>query len=131
MIIIKNTKKSFLSIFIDVERIRHWTVINNKRFTARRLLLMLMGEKATDDFIWEICRRMDIYGLNLLPDPYEDPRFHKLLIANTVAVYKKIKIDNIKYKYLNDAYRKVFRKKPRGHRSHKTQQPTAKKEKKR
>jgi hypothetical protein len=73
------------------------------------------GHEATDDFIWEVCRRVDvdgetIYGWDVLQPPSLYPRKHRELLKAIVEVRLNLTPRKINLRALDAAYHIAFPK---------------------
>ena len=94
MSVIKNNQECFVQLWLRLERTRHLLGGQYKRFCIRRVLKTWFGLRATDDFIWEVCRltaREDqaIGGWDILPPPSLYPRTHRDFLRALVAVRQR------------------------------------------
>ena len=115
MMNITNTQECFVQLWLRLERTRRLLGGQYKRFCIRRVLKTWFGLRATDDFIWEVCRltaREDqaIGGWDELPPPSLYPRTHRDFLRALVAVRLGISIREVNIHALDAAYSIVFPK---------------------
>ena len=79
-----------------------------KRYCIRHILESWFGDRATDDFIWEVCTRCEQLGLNELPMPQVDPRPHRELLRALVATVLNITMCSVNLAALDHAYSIAF-----------------------
>ena len=107
---IENTQECFVQLWLRLERTRRLLGGQYKRFCIRRVLKTWFGFEATDDFIWEVCRRCEQEGWNELPLPQLYPRQHRELLRAIVSVKLGISNYKINLKALDKAYSIAFPK---------------------
>ena len=115
---IMNTQSCFVQLWLRLERTRHLLREEHRRFTVRNVLKMWLGEEASDDLIWEVCRRATLsldtdeeeplYGNDLLPPPRLHPRKHRELLRALVATTLGIGIRQVHLHDLDKAYSTAF-----------------------
>ena len=84
-----------------------------QHYCVRRVLQLWFGDKATDDFIWEVCHLASIdeepvYGYDLLPEPSLFPRKHRELLRAIVQVTLGLKKQQVRLTDIDKAYSIVF-----------------------
>ena len=107
---IENTQECFVQLWRRLERTRLLLGGQYKRFCIRNVLKAWFGYEATDDFIWEVCRRCEQEGWNELPLPSLYPRQHRELLRAIVSVKLGISYYKIDLKALDSAYSIAFPK---------------------
>ncbi len=107
---IENTETCFIQLWLKLDITREQLVLQYKRFSISNILKSWLGDKATDDFIWEVCTRCEQYGLNELPYPVDDPRLHREFLRAFVSVVCKIAMRNVDVNALDKAYRIAYPK---------------------
>ena len=112
---IENTQECFVQLWRRLERTRRLLGGQYKRFCIRRVLKTWFGFEATDDFIWEVCRRAAVddepqAGWDELPLPSLYPRKHRELLRAIVSVKLGISHYRVDLKALDAAYSIVFPK---------------------
>ena len=107
---IENNKECFVQLWLRLERTRRLLGGQYKRFCIRRVLKTWFGVEATDNFIWEVCRRCEQEGWNELPPPSLYPRQHRELLRAIVSVRLGISYYKIDLKALDSAYSIAFPK---------------------
>ena len=111
---IQNNKECFVQLWLQLERTRQLFGMQYRRFCIRRVLRSWMPTKATDDFIWEVCRlatyddESPVYGLDELPPPSLHPRPCREFLRALVATKLGIGIRKVDLKALDAAYSEVF-----------------------
>ena len=115
MMNIENTQECFVQLWRRLERTRRLLGGQYKRFCIRRVLKTWFGFEATDDFIWEVCRRAAVddepqAGWDELPLPSLYPRKHRELLRAIVSVKLGISHYRVDLKALDAAYSIVFPK---------------------
>ena len=105
-----NNQECFVLLWRRLERTRRLLGGQYKRFCIRRVLKTWFGFEATDDFIWEVCRRCEQEGWNELPPPSLYPRKHRELLRAIVSVKLGISFYKIDLKALDSAYSIAFPK---------------------
>ena len=110
MMKIENTQECFVQLWLRLERTRRLLGGQYKRFCIRRVLKTWFGFEATDDFIWEVCRRCEQEGWNELPPPSLYPRKHRELLRAIVSVKLGISYYRVDLKALDKAYSIAFPK---------------------
>ena len=112
---IENTKECFVQLWLRLERTRLLLQEQGRRFCIRHVLREWFGLRATDDFIWEVCTRMEVpdgedplYGYDLLPPPRLRPRRHRELLRAIVAVRLGIGKRQVCLHELDAAYSVAF-----------------------
>ena len=110
MIEIQNNQEYFVQLWRKLERTRRLLGGQYKRFCIRRVLKTWFGVEATDNFIWEVCRRCEQEGWNELPPPSLYPRQHRELLRAIVSVRLGISYYKIDLKALDSAYSIAFPK---------------------
>ena len=115
MIEIQNTQECFVQLWLRLEHTRLLLYKKGKRFCIRHVLQEWFGLRATEDFIWEVCTRMEvpdgeepIYGYDQLPPPRLYPRRHRELLRAIVAVKLGIGIRRVCLHELDAAYSIAF-----------------------
>ena len=112
MIEIQNTQECFVQLWRKLERTRRLLGGQYKRFCIRNVLKTWFGFEANDDFIWEVCNRIDldepIYGWDELPPPRLYPRKHRELLRAIVSVVLGIGMREVHLKALDKAYSIAF-----------------------
>ena len=107
---IENTQECFVQLWLRLERTRQLLYRQCKRFCVRRVLKSWFAGEATDDFIWEVCRRCEQEGWNELPPPSLYPRKHRELLRAIVSVKLGISYYRVDLKALDKAYSIAFPK---------------------
>ena len=107
---IQNNQECFVQLWRKLERTRRLLGGQYKRFCIRRVLKTWFGVEATDNFIWEVCRRCEQEGWNELPPPSLYPRQHRELLRAIVSVRLGISYYKIDLKALDSAYSIAFPK---------------------
>ena len=107
---IENSQECFVRLWRKLERTRRLLGGQYKRFCIRRVLKTWFGYEASDDFIWEVCRRCEQEGWNELPLPSLYPRQHRELLRAIVSVKLGISYYRIDLKALDSAYSIAFPK---------------------
>ena len=110
MITIENTQECFVQLWRKLERTRHLLRGQYKRFCIRHVLKTWFGFEASDDIVWEVCRRCEQEGWNELPPPSLYPRQHRELLRAIVSVKLGISYYKINLKALDAAYSVAFPK---------------------
>ena len=105
-----NNQECFVLLWRRLERTRRLLGGQYKRFCIRRVLTTWFGFEATDDFIWEVCRRCEQEGWNELPPPSLYPRKHRELLRAIVSVKLGISYYRVDLKALDKAYSIAFPK---------------------
>ena len=110
---VENTQECFVQLWRMLERTRRLLGGQYKRFCIRRVLQSWFGTKANDDFIWEVCNRIDIddepvCAYDELPPPSLHPRVHRELLRAIVSVFLGIGIRKVNLKALDKAYGIAF-----------------------
>ena len=117
---IENTQECFVRLWRKLERTRRLLGGQHKRFCIRNVLKAWWGDKATDDKVWEVCRRASlmlesdnddykpVYGNDLLPLPSLYPRKHRELLRAVVSVTLGIGMRKVDLKALDAAYSIAF-----------------------
>ena len=110
---IENTQECFVQLWLRLERTRRLLGGQYKRFCIRRVLKTWFGFEATDDFIWEVCRRALVddepqEGWDELPLPSLYPRKHRELLRAIVSVKLGISFYKVNLKALDAAYSIAF-----------------------
>ena len=105
-----NNQECFVLLWRRLERTRRLLGGQYKRFCIRRVLKTWFGFEATDDFIWEVCRRCEQEGWNELPPPSLYPRKHRELLRAIVSVKLGISYYRVDLKALDKAYSIAFPK---------------------
>ena len=105
-----NNQECFVLLWRKLERTRRLLGGQYKRFCIRRVLKTWFGFEATDDFIWEVCRRCEQEGWNELPPPSLYPRKHRELLRAIVSVKLGISYYRVDLKALDKAYSIAFPK---------------------
>ena len=105
-----NNQECFVLLWRRLERTRRLLGGQYKRFCIRRVLKTWFGFEATDDFIWEVCRRCEPEGWNELPPPSLYPRKHRELLRAIVSVKLGISYYRVDLKALDKAYSIAFPK---------------------
>ena len=110
---VENTQECFVQLWRMLERTRRLLGGQYKRFCIRRVLQSWFGARANDDFIWEVCNRIDIdddpvCAYDELPPPSLNPRVHRELLRATVSVCLGIGIRKVNLKWLDQAYSIAF-----------------------
>jgi len=117
---IENNQECFVRLWRKLERTRRLLGGQHKRFCIRNVLKAWWGDKATDDKVWEVCRRASlmlesdnddykpVYGNDLLPLPSLYPRKHRELLRAIVSVTLGIGMRKVDLKALDAAYSIAF-----------------------
>ena len=113
MIEIQNNQECFVQLWRKLERTRLLLHGQGRRFCIRRVLKTWFGADATDDFIWEVCRKTIVddeqsYGWDELPLPSLYPRRHRELLRAIVSVRLGIGMRKVDLKGLDKAYSMAF-----------------------
>ena len=101
---IENTETCFVQLWLQLELTRQELQERYKRFCIRNLLKSWFGNRATDDFIWEVCFQSDQQGLNELPIPDVEPRPHRELLRAIVSICLTKDLAKINLQALDKAY---------------------------
>jgi len=113
---IENTQECFVELWLRLEHTRRLLWTQHKRFCVRRILKSWFGLRATDDFIWEVCRLATIdesdpvCGWDTLTPPALCPRRHRELLRAIVAVRLGITMCQVDLQALDTAYSVAFPK---------------------
>ena len=114
---LSNTQECFVQLWLRLERTRRLLWGQYRRFCIRRVLKMWFGLEASDDMIWEVCRRASlalddageaIGGWDVLPPPALYPRKHRELLRAIVSVKLGISFYRVDLKALDAAYSIAF-----------------------
>ena len=111
---IEHTQECFVQLWLRLERTRLLLAGQCKRFCIRNLLRSWFGIRATDDFIWEVCNRIDLdeedalYGYDALPPPRLYPRKHRELLRSIASVVLGISYYRVDLRALDAAYSIAF-----------------------
>ena len=102
-----------MQLWLRLERTRRLLGGQCKRFCIRNVLKSWFY--ATDDFIWEVCRRVDIDGETVcgwdeLQPPSLYPRKHRELLKAIVEVRLNLTPHKVNLKALDAAYSIAFPK---------------------
>ncbi len=103
MIEIDNSRECFVNLWTQTERCREELMERHRRFCPRRVLQLWYGPEATDDFIWEVCLRGQLEGLNEMPRIIENPVPARNFLTALVSVKLGIGITKVKVNELNAA----------------------------
>ena len=107
---LNNTQECFVQLWLRLERTRLLLQGRHQRFCIRRVLKSWFGLRATDDFIWEVCRLCEQEGWDELPLPSFFPRKHREFLRAIVAVRSGISYYRVDLKALDAAYSIAFPK---------------------
>ena len=105
---IENTQTCFLQLWLLLDLTRVQLREQYKRYCIRHILESWFGDRATDDFIWEVCTRCEQLGLNELPMPQVAPRPHRELLRALVATVLNITMCSVNLAALDHAYSIAF-----------------------
>ncbi|MBQ0056814.1 MAG: hypothetical protein KBT20_04070 [Bacteroidales bacterium] len=110
---ISNTYEGYVTLWQELEHTRQCFERQCRRFCVRRVMQEWLGNRATDDLIWEICMRaewngQEIHGFDLLPPPATHPRIHRELLRALVMVTHGIGKHSVNLRALDKAYDQVF-----------------------
>ena len=110
---IRNDQACFVQLWLRLERTRRMLGAQYKRFCIRNVLKAWFGVMATDDFIWEVCRRVvvneeQVCGNDTLPPPSLYPRKHRELLRAIVSVRLGLRARQVKLTELDAAYSEAF-----------------------
>lgn len=114
MVTIENSYECFVELWRQLERTRQLMGMQYRRFCIRRVMKAWLGEAATDEMVWEVCRlaTMDeerpVGGLDELPPPGIRPRKSREFLRALVAVREGIGIRKVDLRALDRAYSAVF-----------------------
>ena len=119
MIEINNNQECFVQLWLRLEHTRRLLGVQNKRFCVSNILKVWFALRASDDLIWEVCRRATamlnngdevrpIYGNDTLPPPMLYPRRHRELLRALVSVKLDIGIRKVNLHELDAAYSIAF-----------------------
>ena len=97
---IENTQTCFLQLWLLLDLTRGQLREQYKRYCIRHILESWFGNRATDDFIWEVCTRCEQLGLNELP--------HRELLRALVATVLNITMCSVNLAALDHAYSIAF-----------------------
>ena len=101
---IENTETCFLQLWLMLDHTRLELQDQYKRYCIRHILESWFADRATDDFIWEVCIKCDQLGLNELPQPTLNPRPHRELLRAIVSTTLKISMCQVNLHALDVAY---------------------------
>lgn len=101
---IENTETCFIQLWLQLELTRQGLQEMYKRFCIRNLLKSWFGDRATDDFIWEVCLKCDQLGLNELPIPDVEPRPHRELLRAIMSICLTKNLEKVNLQALDKAY---------------------------
>ncbi len=107
---IENTQECFVQLWRNLERTRRLLGGQYKRFCIRNVLKAWFGYEASDNLIWEVCRRCEQEGWNELPSLSLYPRTHRELLRAIVSVRLGISYYKVDLKALDKAYSIAFPK---------------------
>jgi hypothetical protein len=110
MMNIENTQECFVQLWRNLERTRRLLGGQYKRFCIRNVLKAWFGYEASDNLIWEVCRRCEQEGWNELPSLSLYPRTHRELLRAIVSVRLGISYYKVDLKALDKAYSIAFPK---------------------
>lgn len=117
---ITNNQQCFVQLWLRLERTRRLFKAQYRRFCIRNVLKRWMGERATDDLIWEVCHlaslvlcdddkdKEPICGWDELPPPKLYPRKHREWLRALVAVSLDTGMRKVNLKALDAAYSQAF-----------------------
>ena len=105
---IENTETCFVQLWLMLEQTRQLLAGQYKRYCIRRVLKAWFGIKATDDFIFEVCLKSELYGYDQLNAPMLDPRPHRELLRAVVATVLDIGMRQVDLHALDAAYRIAY-----------------------
>ncbi|MBO7539204.1 MAG: hypothetical protein J6T44_07965 [Prevotella sp.] len=105
---LENTETCFLQLWLMLENTRQELNGTYRRFCVRSILKSWFGQAATDDFIWEICTKSELLGLDEQPRPALDPRPHRELLRALVSVALGISTCKVNLRALDAAYSIAF-----------------------
>ena len=108
MIQIMNNIDCFIRLWTELDKAADILRETHRRFCPRRILELWYGPEATDDFIWEVCTRCEILGLNELPTISVNHEPAKCMLCALVAVKLGIGLQSVKVNELNDAFHLAF-----------------------
>ena len=105
---IENTETCFLQLWLMLDNTRMELMEQYKRYTISNILKSWFGSAATDDFIWEVCTKSGLMGLDELPPPEQDPYPHRFLLQAIVSVCMHIGLLRVNLHALDTAYSIAF-----------------------
>ena len=110
---IENTQECFVQLWLRLERTRRLLRDHYKRFCVRHILETWFGQRATDEFIWEVCYQASqegdsVCGWDELRPPELYPRKHRELLRAIVSVKLGISFRKVNLKALDKAYTIAF-----------------------
>ena len=110
---LENTQECFVQLWLRLEHTRRLFGEQHKRYCVRNILKSWFGLRATDDWIWEVCRKasindMPVYGYDELPPPWMYPRKHRELLQAIVSVTLGITRCKVNLRALDKAYTIAF-----------------------
>lgn len=113
MMEIQNNQACFVLLWRKLERTRRLLRCQCKRYCIRNVLKVWFGGRATDKFIWEVCRNTivdgePVCGYDSLQPPSLYPRKHRELLRAIVMVSLGLKMRDVKLHELDDAYSIAF-----------------------
>ena len=115
---IQNTQECFVQLWQRLERTRRLLYQQHRRFCIRHVLKSWLGQEATDNLIWDICRQATLSldednplcGWDELQPPSLYPLKHRELLRALVAVRLGIGMRKVDIHALDRAYSIAFPK---------------------
>jgi len=108
MITIDNSQECFVELWRKLEHTRRLHLGQHRRYCVRNILKTWLGLRASDDFIWEVCRRAELEGWNELPLPQLQPRPHRELLRALTSATLDIGMRKVDLHALDRAYSIAF-----------------------
>lgn len=112
---IENNKQTFVRLWLMLERTRMVLRLQYKRFCLRNIIklwneygIISFGAYAPDEYIFEICIRAELLGLDELLPPRLYPRKHRELLRAIVSLELGIGMRIVNLKALDEAYSEAF-----------------------
>ena len=105
---ITNDKACFERLWAELEETRERFAERYRRYCIRRILQSWLPGQATDDFIWEVCYKAELGGMEELPPPWLEPATHRIFLQALVSVSLAIGMRHVDLRALDAAYRQVF-----------------------
>lgn len=109
MIRIENNAACFERLWAELEEMRARLAEAYRRYCIRRILQRWFPQ-ADDDFIWEVCNKAEIGGMEALPPPALRPAPLRRFLQALVSVSLGIGMRQVNLPALDKAYRQAFPK---------------------